>query len=370
MLYLRRGGLKPSSVARATSAVAAMSLTAPGLVDALVAEARRQAPETRPADAALLACAFAQLRAAEPVAALADSCAQRASSFTSEDLVSVIWAAASARERDGAADGPLCVILDEAVRRGGRLKPKLLSNIVWSLARLRQRQGDTLRALLPHVSLRVRDFKPQGLANSLSALASLRSGGPPAGWLEDDAVCRLAVQSLRRIEDFSLRELVSLAGAAASLSQARVQGGDFAPLLDAVLTEVVANVGRCEPADLASLSWALAQARCRDDEMLGAVFAEAARKAGVMQPREVSVLLRSVGSLRVQACRAAPLLEALAGRLQNAELQPQLPFRDLSALFWAHASLRVWTPPLLGGGFEELAVRRASEGTVREVGIT
>ncbi|CAE8607390.1 unnamed protein product, partial [Polarella glacialis] len=249
---LQTGRLQPSSLARLASAVADISLTDSGLIAELAVQTQSRATEFGALEAAVLARALANLGRPDALASLLDGVADRAPAIGSRALAGIVWAAASARLRDVAGgSGALDACIDEAAQRGDRLKPQALANLVWAMGALRKRREPALRALLPHVVDRSRDMAPQGLANSLWALAALRpksrvggSASAPPGWLEEDAVLRLSIQALRKIEDFNPLELAGLARATATYASAGTRGADFAPLSAAILGEATKSPQR------------------------------------------------------------------------------------------------------------------------------
>jgi len=254
--HLQSGCLRPSSLARLTTAIASISGAEPGLVQELADEARRRVASCSAIDVAMLSRAFAMLRRTEPVEVIVAVSAERASGFGTQALVNIAWAAATARLLPSVA---VTRVIDEAARRGERLTSQALANLVWALAALRHRQDSALEALLPQIGQRILEFAPQGVTATLWGLATLRSLGPPdLGWLEEDVVLRLAVQAMRRVECFGAPELTSIARAAVVYSSARTAGGDWAPLMAAVIGESRRKLKYFKPRHLADLAWAVA----------------------------------------------------------------------------------------------------------------
>ncbi|CAJ1457017.1 unnamed protein product [Effrenium voratum] len=319
--------LAPGAAARLGAVSARLRLEEPL---ALVAEeAQRRADHFGNRELAVLSRSLALGGQGAAVEALVASAAVRRGALGARALVRLCWAAATAR----APSPELDLVLEEAATRAGHMQPQAMTNLLWAMASLRNRNEDALRSLLPHVVDRCRDLAPQGLATCLWGLAALRPPNARPGWLEEDAILRLSVQSMRRIASFSPEDLGAVARATAIFAACQTRAKDFGPLAEAVLCEAARR--ELPARQLARTLGALARMKCRDKDNLERLAGQVNRRAEDLDMRQAAAILWASASLQLDVL--APLSRRVAELLGRGLTGDSSEFAAVAGLVWAAA---------------------------------
>lgn len=357
------GHMHPTSLARLTLAVGAMSLPLPDMTRRLAEEAQRGAAYGNAIDVSMMAQGFARLLYAEPVSALVQVAADRAAGFGTKSLAGMAWAGAVVQLRD---DGSLLALIEEAVERGEALDAQSINHLLYSMARLQLGQSRLLGSLLPYVSQHHRGFSPHDLVSSLAALAMLRPLGRQqlaVGWLEEDAVMRLSVQALRCVQLMDATDLAYLAKAVATYAQAGTRADDMEPLVEVVASQSLRQLRQLDGPYISGLVWSFAKLQYRERDVLSQLYEEAGTKVHQLGQELLAGLLWSIASLRYHH---GGIVARLRSRLRDFAPE-EVTYLTISTTVWAHAVLRVQDEDPLNGPLLAQAISRVGEAAVKSV---
>ena len=231
--------------------------------------------------------------------------------------------------------GALFAAVAEAAVRGGLrdFKPQGLANTAWAFATAGHAAPTLLDAVATEAVRRgLRDFKPQNLANIAWAFATAGRAAPTLL----DAIVMEAVR--RGLREFKPQELANTAWAFAT-------AGHAAPtLLDAIATEAVRGGLRdFTPQALANIAWAFATAGRAAPMLLDAIATAAVPRLRDFTPQA----LANIAWAFATAGRAAPtLLDAIATEAVRRGLR-DFNAQDLANTAWAFATAGRAAPALL-----------------------
>ncbi|KAG1673213.1 hypothetical protein FOA52_013093 [Chlamydomonas sp. UWO 241] len=199
----------------------------------------------------------------------------------------------------------MAALLKAALPQLRTFKPQELANTAWALATLGHADVDFVAALMEAAKPQLRNFTPQALANTVWAFATL-------GHADGAFMASLLKAAEPQLRDFTPRNLVNTVWALATL------GHTDDAFMAALLKAATLQLREFTPQNLANLAWALAALGHADGAFMAALLKAATPQMRNFNPQDVANTAWALAALdHADDAFMAALLQQAAGMVRD-----------------------------------------------------